>query len=435
MLILLVKAVASLVLTVGILLLLSRQKQVERYLESSKLPWNGVFFVLLRLAPFLLTYVVMGFEPQSDVQYFYKIVQSALRLEIPYLRALNPYSPFYGYMLALPVAIYKNSRMIVLSLLLFEMGCVWLTQRFFLPNLSRGERWFRCLIYYMLPVSFVFSVFSGQEDVLLWGAVIGAYWIWQRTQNAFLGGILMGAGLLLTKAIFVLLLIPIFFLTRRKLSFVAGAALIGLPVFVWLYLTTGTRFLDQPLHEGDYLKAPNWRSLLNPFFYQYLGVNGKVGKWPTLAILLAVIGLVTVWVRQRDKLMGYLPALYTAIFATMTVVQQSAISVYAYAFMLPLLFCLTNFRNRTQMGLLLAFNVLAANHPSIWWRMHQPYYNSVRAFSNPAFLAEYCLEWLVVAGFAWIAYRAMRQVRQGPVAFTPPPAPTPQIEGRGAASA
>ncbi len=419
MLILLVKAVASLVLTVGILLLLGRQKQVERYLDSSKLPWNGVFFGILRLLPFLITYVVLGFEPQSDVQYFYKIVLSALRLEIPYLRALNPYSPFYGYMLALPVAIYKNSRMVILSLILFEMGCVWLTQRLFLPSLSRGERWFRCLIYYMLPVSFVFSVFSGQEDVLLWGAVIGAYWVWQRTQNAFLGGILMGAGLLVTKAIFVLILIPIFFLTRKKVSFLAGAALIGLPVFVWLYLTTGTRFLDQPLHEGDYLKAPNWRSLLNPFFYEYLGNNGKAGKWPTLAILLAVIGLITFWVRQRDKLMGYLPALYIAIFSAMTVLQQSAISVYAYAFMLPLVFCLTNLRNRVQVGFLLIFNLLAANHPSIWWRMNQPYYNRFMAFENPLYLAEYVMEWLIVAGFVWIAYRAIMQVRRGPVAVTP----------------
>ncbi len=421
MLILLVKAVASLVLTVGILLLLSRQKQVERYLDSSKLPWNGVFFGVFRLLPFLLTYVVLGFEPQSDIHYYYRVVQSAIRLEIPYQKVLNPYSPFYGYLLALPVAIYKNSRMIILSLLLFEMGCVWLTQRFFLPGLSRGQRWFRGLIYYMLPVSFVFSVFSGQEDVLLWGAAIGAYWIWQRTQNAFLGGVLMGAALLLTKAIFVLILIPIFFLTRKKVSFVGGAAIIGLPVVVWLYLNTGTRFLDQPLQEGDYLKAPNWRSVLNPFLHDHLATDGSLGKWITLAILLIIILLVSFLVRQRDKLMGYLPAIYVAIFAAMSVLQQNAISVYAYAFMLPLMFCLTNLRNRAQVGFLLMFNLLAANHPSIWWRMNQPYYNQFTAFKKPFYLAEYVMEWLIVAGFVWIAYQAMIQVRRGPVAVTPLP--------------
>ena len=414
MLIILVKAAASLVLTVGILLLLRWQKPVIHYLNTANLPWNGLFFGVLRLAPFLLTYYVLGFEPQSDVQCFYPIVSSATRIEVPYIGSYNAYSPFFGYLLALPLALYDNIRVIVLTMLLFEMGMVWLTQRFFLPGLSRGERWFRCLIYYMLPVSFVFAVFSGQEDVLLWGAVIGAFWLWQRSKNAFWGGVLMGTALLLTKAIFVLILIPIFFLIRRQVAFVAGAALVGLPVVAWLYLKTGTLFLDQPLHEGDYLKAPNWRSVLNPVLAGHISSDGSVGKWITLAILLVITGLITSWVRQRDKLMGYLPALYTAIFAAMSVLQQNAISVYAFAFMLPLVFCLTDFRNRTQLGLLLLFNVLAANHPSIWWRMHQPYY-TFTSLKNPAYLAEYTLEWLIVAGFVWIAYRAIRQVREGPV--------------------
>ena len=277
MLILLVKGISSLLLTLAIGLLLWQRTRVEQLLTTTKAPWIALFFIVLRLLPFLGVYVLMGFEPQSDVQCFYPIVSSATRLEVPYVGAYNAYSPFFGYLLALPLALYDNIRVIVLTLLLLETATVWLTQRIYLPQLSQGERLFRCLIYYLLPVSFVFAVFSGQEDILVWGAALAGVWLWQTRKNAFLGGVALGIGLLLTKATFVLLMIPLFLLTRRKVSFVAGAAVVGLPVLVWLYLTTGMLFLEQPLHEGDYLKAPNWRSVLNPVLVGNVTLNGTGG--------------------------------------------------------------------------------------------------------------------------------------------------------------
>ena len=414
MLILLVKGIASLVLTLAIGLLLWQRPHAERLLNDRKLPWLGLFFVAFRLLPFLFTYVVMGYEPQSDVQCFYPIVKSATRLEIPYAHAYNPYSPFFGYLLALPLAIYDNIRVIVLTLLLLETAAVWLTQRVYLPRLSQGERLFRCLIYYLLPVSFIFSVFSGQEDTLVWGAALAGMWLWQRRQNTLLGGVFMGIGLLLTKATFVLLLIPLFLLTRRKLSMVAGAAAVGLPVLVWLYFSVGLKFMEQPLHEGDLVKAPNWRSVLNPFLLGNVTFDGSTGKWITLSMLLAIIGLATLWVRKREALVGYLPMLYIVIFAGLSVLQQNAISVYAFAFMLPLAICLTNFRNRTEVTILLIFNVLAANQPSIWWRMEQPFY-TFTMLTKPLNLAEYLMEWLIVMGFGWYVWLAIRQLRQGPI--------------------
>ena len=414
MLILLVKGISSLLLTLAIGLLLWQRTRVEQLLTTKKAPWITLFFVFFRLLPFLIIYVFMGFEPQSDVQCFYPIVSSATRFEIPYVGAYNAYSPFFGYLLALPLALYDNIRVIVLTLLLLETATVWLTKRIYLPELGEGERLFRCLIYYLLPVSFVFAVFSGQEDTLVWGAALAGVWLWQTRQNAFLGGLALGMGLLVTKATFVLLLIPLFLLTRRKVPFVAGAAVVGLPVLVWLYFTTGTLFMDQPLHEGDYLKAPNWRSVLNPVLAGNITLNGNLGKWITLALLLIIIALATFWVRKREALTGYLPMLYIVIFAAMSVLQQNAISVYAFAFMLPLVFCLTNLRDKTEVAILLVFNLLAANHPSIWWRMKQPYY-TFSSFTNPLYLAEYVMEWLIIAGFIWCVWLAIRHLRQGPI--------------------
>ena len=399
-----------------------QRNRVEAALAARSLPWITLFFVAFRLVPFLGTYVVLGYEPQSDVkEYFYRIASSALRLEVPYRDVYSPYSPFFGYLLAIPLAVYNNVRVIVLTFLVLETATVWLTQRLFLPAMPRGERLFRCLVYYLLPVSFVFSVFSGQEDVLAWGLSVGAIWVWHQRQNAFVGGVLLGLGLLSTKATFVLLLIPVFLITSRKISFVAGAAAVGLPVLAWLYRTGGTLFLEQPLDEGDYLKAPNWRSVLNPLLSGPVAVNGNVGKWITLALLLLIIAAVTRQVRRKEALIEYFPMVYIAVFAAMSVLQQNAISVYAYAFMLPLVFCLTNFRNRTEVIILLVFNLLAANHPSIWWRMGQPYH-TFGALGQWPNLAEYTMEWLILAGFGWCFWLAIRQLQRGPVPTLTPPA-------------
>ncbi len=205
MIVLLAKGILSLVLTLAICLLLWQRTRVEHLLNTKKTPWLTLFFVFLRLLPFLGTYVVLGYEPQSDIQYYYPIVSSATKFGMPYRDVYSPYSPFFGYLLAIPLALYDNLRTIMLTLLLFEAATVWLTQRIYLPHLNQGERLFRCLIYYLLPISFVFAALSGQEDVAFWGIALLAVWIWQTRQNAFLGGLALGVGLLLTKATFVLL--------------------------------------------------------------------------------------------------------------------------------------------------------------------------------------------------------------------------------------
>ncbi|HEX9958261.1 MAG TPA: hypothetical protein VGA96_13435, partial [Fibrella sp.] len=91
MLILLVKGISSLLLTLAIGLLLWQRTRVEQLLTTKKAPWITLFFVFFRLLPFLIIYVFMGFEPQSDVQCFYPIVSSATRFEIPYVGAYNAY--------------------------------------------------------------------------------------------------------------------------------------------------------------------------------------------------------------------------------------------------------------------------------------------------------------------------------------------------------
>jgi hypothetical protein len=426
-----VKAIVSFVLCAWVGLLLWQRPAITRLLQTRQFPWLMIFYGALRLLPFIITYLILGYEPQSDVQYFYPIIASAKKAELVYRDVYSCYAPFFGYWLSIPFWLWHNNRMTVLTMTVIEWAAVWLTVREFAPNrlskntqpsdnqskkndpidTTKGDRLFKALVYFSLPLPFVMCVFSGQEDVVLWLFALWAVVVWQK-RGPFWGGIVLALGLLSTKAVFIFSIIPLFFVAtaRQKLPLVLGLAVLGLPVVVFLYLNVGTLFIDQPLFEGTYLKAPNWRSVLNPVIGRLIPANGGVYKWLALLITALIPAGVTLRYNRNRPFAEAMALLFILAFCTMTVMQQNAISNYAYFFMLPLIFVLTDFQKTNWWIGLLGFNVLAAVHPSLWWRLGQPYYKNFEQLSRPDFLFEYCVELLLVAGFIYYAWQAARKL-------------------------
>jgi hypothetical protein len=405
------KAAVSVVLSLVLLVLLWQRGRLETGLNRSPLPWLWLFWLGLRVLPFAAVYLWLGYMPQSDVkEYYFPIGTAAGAGKMIYRDVYCPYGPFFGYYVAGPLLLWPDPRVIVLTMTGVEALAVWLTCRFWQGVETRGQQLFRVLFYYLLPVPFVFCLLSGQEDVLLWiFALLGGWAV--VNGRAYIGGLILALGLLSTKAVFVLLLVPFFFVARDKVRYVAGLATLGVPVLIWLYAQTGTLFLTQPLEEGTYLKDPNLRSVLAPLLGESINRFVKVENYVGL-LFTAGLSVVAVWrTRIADDYRRLVPALYTLVFATMTVVQHNAISTYAYLFMLPLVFADLDFRNRRTCLILIGFNLAAAVHPSLWWRIGQPFYFSFGQINRPLYQLEYALQLLVVAGFVWIAYRAWTQLR------------------------
>ncbi|QJW88695.1 hypothetical protein HNV11_04540 [Spirosoma taeanense] len=427
MVIVYIKTAVSIALGLFLLGLLWQRTTVTNWLQRTGAWVLDAGWIVLRFVPFLLTYLVLGYMPQSDVaEFYYPIGLSALEGGVPYRDVYSCYSPLFGHWIAPFLALWRDPRMVVLVMMLVEWAAVRLTFRYYQTQESLGERLFRGVFYYLLPLPFVMCVFSGQEDIILWLFMLLALPLMPR--RPFAAGLVLGLGMVATKAVFVLLLIPVWLLVSRNLSFLvrftAGLLTVGLPVVVFMYWKTDLLFLTQQAHEGDFLKAPNWRSVLNPFLNE--GMRSAVGlwKWGGLAITLLVL-LRGVWIvrtkQPRWTYREYAPFLYILIFSTMTVVQQNAISNYAYLFMLPLVFTLTNFRRMGWCVGLLGFNVLAAIHPSLWWRLGQPYYDRLTAvLGQPTALLDYSIEILLVVGFIYYATQAMKALRR--------PAPVEQAE-------
>lgn len=422
MFVLYVKTAATVVLSLISLLLIWQRNQSVASLQQTGSWALDLSWIVFRLVPFLITYVLMEQIPQSDVAYYYyPIGLSALDGGVPARDVYTPYSPLFGYWIAPFLALWRDSRMVVLAMLLVEWLAVRLTFRYYQTQESLGDRLFRGVFYYALPLPFIMVVFSGQEDIILWLFMLFAIPLMPR--RPFAAGLILGAGMLATKAVFILPLLAVWLITTKNIPttawLTAGLLAIGLPVAGFMFWKTGTLFLEQQSLEGDLLKAPNLRSLLNPFIGDGLRNAVNAWKWGGLLVTVAVT-LQSAWlIRTRSTVWSYrdyLPFMFITIFSAMTVVQQNAISNYAYLFMLPLIFTLVNFQRTGWCVGLVGFNALAAIHPSLWWRTGQPYYRQVSELLQPLPFLEYSVEILLTLGFTYYAIRALSILRQS----TPP---------------
>ena len=412
MFIIFVKCGISLFLGVLLFLALYKRPWVENKLATTGVPWLFVFWFVLRLLPFLLIFIVLDYQPQSDISScYYPLGIGIAAGKLVYRDVFCPYSPFFGYYLAGPLLLWDSARMVVLTMTVAEALAVWLTYRDNYDHEPRKQRLFRALFYYLLPVPFVFCVISGQEDVILWiFAILAGQAL--ATGKSFRAGLWFGLGLLSTKATFVLLFVPFIFLVKDKVRFLAGCIVLGLPVLVFLYWKTDLLFLTEPLAEGNLLKAPNIRSVLAPFLGE--AVNRMVQFENYLGLLLTVLVTMGAMLTMRtDNRQRSVALLYILVFSLTTVVQHNAISNYAYLFMLPLVFTMVDFRDWRTCAALIIFNIAAAIHPSIWWRIGQPFFYAFRQLNQPVQWFEYGLELFLVIGFAYIAFRTTRWLRTG----------------------
>jgi hypothetical protein len=409
MFILYIKILIAFVLALTALVLLWQRRSLTLLFTNRKAPFLTLFWVAFRLVPFVCIYIVLKQMPQSDLlEFFYPLGRALSKGAIPFRDIESAYSPLFGYWMALPVLFWDDPRAVLLLLLLGEGLIVWFTNRVYEYKEPRGDRLFRTLFYYVLPLPFGMSVLSGQEDLLMWGFVIGAI---MNMNRPYICGLILGLGLLSTKAILVFIIAPLFFLSKHKTVFTAGICTLCIPVALFMIWKTQWAWLTQPIAEGAFVKAPNLRSLLHPFLpHTVLEINA-LWKWGGMSIILYLVGWLITHA-QRKQWQYYLPLFFVAIYGMMTVVLQNAITTYAFIFMLPLVFSLVDFRRVWWCAGLIGFNVLAAIHPSLWWRLGMPFYDRLSALLKPVALLEYSIEVLLVIGFVYYALQAMNALRR-----------------------
>ena len=372
----------------------------------------AVAWVILRLLPFIAVYLVANMEPTSDVNGFWDEGSKASLGQVVYRDFWSPYSPLYAYFLGIWLKLWYSPKMIVLTMAVMDGIALLASYHFFRPFQSRGTFLFRALIYLLLPGSLVLCVIGAQEDVWMWLFVILAYLLRERTLRVEWYAVVLAIGLLMTKAIFVLIMVPLFLLEKQKIRFVIPIAIIGIISLAVLYPLVGLEFM-QPLDEAKTLRAPNIPSVLNPWFYNSIGVGEKIWNWIGL---VASVGLacISAWRLRNADFRVMLSKVWVVLYATMMIVQQSAYSNYIFLFLLPLVFYVIDWKNKTQITILFVFNLLCVVHPSCWWRLGMPCYMTP---SDPTASSELLIDYLmqtaivILTGyFIWLAFPKRNEV-------------------------
>ncbi|OJV19043.1 MAG: hypothetical protein BGO21_02120 [Dyadobacter sp. 50-39] len=403
-------SIAALLVTAA---LLFKREALTAWLEKkSANAVLSVAWVLLRLLPFVAVYLVANMEPTSDVNGFWDEGSKASMGQVVYRDFWSPYSPLYAYFLGIWLKLWYSPKMIVLTMAAMDGVALLVSYHFFRPFQSRGTFLFRALIYLLLPGSLVLCVIGAQEDVWMWLFVILAYLVRERTLRVEWYAIILAIGLLMTKAIFVLILVPLFLLEKQKVRFVIPIAVIGIISLAILYPLVGLEFM-QPLDEAQTLRAPNIPSILNPWFYNSIGVGEKFWNWIGL---VASVGLacISAWRLRNADFRVMLSKVWVVLYATMMIVQQSAYSNYIFLFLLPLVFYVIDWKSRTQVTILFVFNLLCVVHPSYWWRLGMPCYMTPSdTAASSELLIDYAMQTAIVVltgYFIWLAFPKKREV-------------------------
>ena len=369
-----------------------------------------VTFVVCRLVPFIVVYLLMGLNPRSDVPVFYEAASHALRGEIVYRDFWSPYSPLFAYVTALPLLLWDSAKSVVFLMMAVEGLAWWLMYRFYRPRQGEvAQLW--AFLYLLLPGPFVFCVLGGQEDVWMWLFGVLSLWLWARNANAFQLGLLMAVMLLVTKALAVLIAVALLCWVRRPVPYVVGLLAVGLPALVLLYALTGNGMLT-PLMFANMPFAPNLPTVLAPVIGDFTPYAG----WLSAAGLVAVLMVSAYggWQLRRGGV-SYdraLPILWVLCYGSMMFVHKSSFGNYLFIYALPLVVMLPDWKNVRPLIALLVLNVLAAVHPSLWWQMGAPIYSDPAMLNTGLYWVEYLMEVGIVAGVGYFVWLAFRQVKR-----------------------
>ncbi|ODS81497.1 MAG: hypothetical protein ABS46_11330 [Cytophagaceae bacterium SCN 52-12] len=357
--------------------------------------WVAGLWLVFRLLPFLLVFIFLGISPTSDVNGFWYMAENAAAGKLVYRDFWSPYSPFYSYVLAAGALVWHNPKVIVLIMLVMEGVAVALSYFFYRPVLTKAAFCFRSLIYFILPGSLILCVLGAQEDIWMWLFFVLAVLLKRKTGSVVFYSFVLALGILATKAIFVLFLLPLFLLEKEKIKFCWPLVLSGAISVALLYATVGTEFL-QPVGEAGTLRAPNVVSVINPWLFDSVGMGESFWNWAGLLCTLLAGSLAALRWRDEDFIVSA-SKVFVVMYATLMIVQQSAYSNYIFIFLLPFTLLLTNFRDRKQVAFLVIYNVLCTVHPSFWWRSGMPkYYSPGAIFESTASVIDYSMQLSIV---------------------------------------
>lgn len=399
-------AVLGSVMTLG---LLRFRNLMDRISIRQQMPTLILFFCLFRFVPFVIVYIILQLESKSDVPVFYDAALQAMEGKIVYRDFWTPYSPLFPYLTTLLLWVWKSAAALVLLMILMEGLAVWLTWKTYRTEIRDIFR--RLVTYLFLPGPLVLCVLGGQEDIWMWLFGVVSVLVWQRTRDSLWIGVVMAFALMSTKALALLIMVPLLFLVEKPGRYILGLAITGMPALGLLILLVGDQFLT-PLAFAEMPFAPNLWTVLSPLIGDFRPY-ANILSWVGVGLTVTVSSLGALILKQRMSYSRAVPVLWSLCFCFMMFIHKSSFSNYAFIFLLPMLVNTIDLKNIRQMTVLIVFNALIVIHPTYWWRLNMPIYTNWSYLSSAENWIEYLMEWVLVGCLAYFLVVLYRLIGHG----------------------
>lgn len=384
-------------------------------------------FAVSRLGLFALIFLVLRIPPRGDVPaYYLDQAQLVLRHLLPYRDFIGSYAPLHPYLDAALISLWHTPLAIMLFSVLAELLLLPLWMRAGRRFLPERELRTAALLYLASPISLQFVTIDGQDNVVIAVLLALAILLVLRSR-ALAAGAALGASVAAIKFL-PLIYAPAFFVSMpRRWRLLLGASLVCAIVYGGFALLHAP-VLEPLAAEGDLRSAGDFPYVVEAIFGVTLPARLTDG---TMLLVLLAIFMCVARTASRAGLEVRMRALTFGIAAvTLAFLALSKKSWPPYLMLTLLPVCLaaagpaaSQLRRGLRVAAFASFGLVAVTEHSYWASVLRQFssadfHRALLAGSVDAW-AMLAVELLLLAGYVWLLYRAMRQVFSAAGPFSP----------------
>lgn len=331
-----------------------------------------LFLILIfsRLLLFFSVFVIMGFEPQSDLPaFYYPQAKNVLNGLLPYKDFISSYSPFFPYFTSIPILMYDSVKSIVLFSIIIELMSVLIWYSLAIENFNEHKSNLILLIYTLNPLSIINVAINGQNQIWI-SLFIGLTYYLLLRKHYYLAGVSFASGFLITKFLFLIFLLPILFFLRNKKRFLLGLILtLIIPFIVLAYYRVD--FLIPVKIESQAFSSGNIIYLFT-IFSSSLVSHSLVLNLFLLTIILAFLIYIKKNIHNKSTFLSDIPItiiISCLVFVLLMLFSKKSFTNYWTILLYPIIMLTINgndLRNFLFFSLLGTFLVI---EPSLWFRI------------------------------------------------------------------
>lgn len=329
----------------------------------------------IRLAIFLSVFVVLHFDPQSDVTDYYSWASLVNQGHVPGESEEVPlhYGPLFLPLIGLFLKIWNDPRSLVLCAIFaeFVLFVIWLFIGRMIANDQVVAR--AALLYIFCPLSVISTAIDGNNDALagMFASLFVALTLWHRPG---LGGFVAGLSVVASKAITAVVGLPVLLASEHKPRWlIAAVAPVVFVYGVWALLlsidvVSGLRFHAIHYSSGN---LPFWVGLFGPDLLVAPRRWFVNGLGPLFILMIASLPL---WAYRSFGHRDVVPIM-AALTVALMIVSAKSFPHYMLCALFPILLIIAETTLRSGIVLYCLFSVLTSVESTLWFRLlngHSP---------------------------------------------------------------